>query len=476
MFSLIQPALLSEVSFCVLDKSGRVLFHSDEKRNLRENFISEIGNDRLIREVIANHIDTTLQVSYYGDIHAAHFKPVETLPYTIVVMYNTSFFMETLSNQATFTLLMLIALGLLLTLVIIISYFLTSPQNVLRRQRLGIKWLYFSPSNRTGFVNLFFWLWLPAGLSMLFMRRENVVFLSFFLPVFTLALSGGVIYQANKDGYKRGFYSDYVLRQYRIFLAICAGVGIIFLAALLMSDVAVSFVAAVVFILAEAVMIALVVKPALLPIINVEARWKSVVEKNPARQVLGKYIAVPACFLLLLNFSFFPACNFFITSVRQEREIKQKRNSLELAEGIERREHWLLSKFSGLPSFDLLRKGIYMPGGQRAVDSLKFRKPKAVHPGGKLNTDDSGSKRNTIKPVGKRNSMDSVRKRNATDSVGKRDAFLALYNRIVNLPNITYSDRELQTSFRDLNYGVSAGGRWKWRSPSNLEFFTGMML
>ena len=433
MFSLLKPALLSEVSFCVLDKDGRVLFHSDEKRNLRENFIAETGNDLLVRAVVTSHVDTTLQVRYYGNDHVAHFQPLEVLPYTLVVLYDTSFFMKALSNQATFTLLMLIVLGLMLTFIIAVSYFLTSQQNVLRRQQLSIKWLYFNSSTRSGFTNLFLWLLVPAALSLLFIRRENVVFVSFFLPVFALALSGAVIYKANKEGYERGFYEKYVAYQFRVFLGVCAGAGAVLLLALLSSGLPVSLCAAFIFILIELAMIVLVFVPDGLPVVNIEKRWSKIRNGHPDRQSWGKYIALPACFLLLLNFSVFPAFNFFITSVRQEREIKQKRNSLELAEGIDRRERWLLGKFNDLPNFDLLKKGIYMPGGRRAVERMKF-------------------------------------KAETVPSVDKRNAFLAFYNQVINLPNIAYSDLELQTSFRDLNYGTSAEGTWTWTPPGRLDF------
>jgi len=430
MFSIIKPALLSDVSFCILDKSGKVLFHSDEKRNLRENFIEETGNDPLIRELIANHVETTLQVQYYGGEHVTHFRPMEYLPYTIVVLYDTSFFMEALSNQATFTLLMLITLGLMLTLIIVVVYFVTSPSNILRCQRLGIKWLYFNTSNRTAFVNLFCWLWLPVLLSIVFMKGENVFFLSFFLPLFTLALSAGVVYDANMDNYKAGFYENYVKWQYHVFLWICAGLGFLFLAIVFRAGV--SVFSGLVFISVEATMIGLAIKPDILPMLRI--KWNDIPGNHPDGRGWGKYMAVPACLLLLFNFSFFPALNFFSLSVRQEREIKQKRNSLELAEGIDAREHWLLSKNTNRPILDLLRTGIYMPGGKEAVTKLRFNQRPSVA------------------------------------VVPERNEFLSLYNRIVNIPNISYSNSELKTSFHDFNIGKSAERRWKWILPDTLDY------
>lgn len=444
MFSLSKPALPAEVSFCVLDKAGRVLFHSDEKRNLRENFIAETGNNLLVRGVITTHVDTTLQVQYYGDEHVAHFKPMNTLPYTIVVLYDTSFFMDALSNQATFTLLMLIALGLLLTVVIAVSYFLTSQQNVLRRQQLSIKWLYFNSPNREAFFNLFCWLWLPVVLSIPFIKGEHVVFFSFFLPVFALALSGAVIYKANRQGYQQGFYRRYVTCQYRIFFWVCAGVNGLLLAALITSGTSISPCVIVIFVLMETAMVALALMPGILPTFKVEEKWREFVRKNPGKRAWGKYMAAPACFLLLLNFSGFPAFNFFITSARYEREIKQKRNSLEMADRIDRRKQWLLSKIESdqllndPPAFSLVRNGIYMPVKPLKEDSLsdlKFDKKLTAY------------------------------------KVDKRNFFLSLYNRIINLPNIAYNDKELQTSFLDLNSGEGAEGEWSWKSPSELNYF-----
>lgn len=78
--SLIGPIVPYGFGFAVIEEDGRVIFHSDEQRNLIENFFAEADNDRRLRAAVAAHRAEHVQIRYGGQDYAAFVSPFETLP------------------------------------------------------------------------------------------------------------------------------------------------------------------------------------------------------------------------------------------------------------------------------------------------------------------------------------------------------------------------------------------------------------
>src|SRR5207249_1745538 len=77
-----------DYGFAVIDKSGKVLFHSDTPKNSRENFFDESGDSRALRAAVLARRPTSLSVNYLGVNHHVFIKPFATIqqcPWSLIV-------------------------------------------------------------------------------------------------------------------------------------------------------------------------------------------------------------------------------------------------------------------------------------------------------------------------------------------------------------------------------------------------------
>ncbi len=84
MRSLVRPVLPPGFEFAVIDRAGRVLFHSDRQRNVSENFFEETDDNRRLRAQVAAHSAEPVNIRYWGAAYRAYVKPM-ALPDAYVV-------------------------------------------------------------------------------------------------------------------------------------------------------------------------------------------------------------------------------------------------------------------------------------------------------------------------------------------------------------------------------------------------------
>jgi hypothetical protein len=85
--SLIRPVLPPGFEFAVIDRTGRVLFHSDRRRNVSENFFEETDDNRRLRAQVAAHSEEPLNLRYWGAAYRAYVKPMALPDTYVVAMY-----------------------------------------------------------------------------------------------------------------------------------------------------------------------------------------------------------------------------------------------------------------------------------------------------------------------------------------------------------------------------------------------------
>jgi hypothetical protein len=87
-YALIDPILPSGYKFCIIDKSGKVWFHSNKYQNLAENFIRECNDSRSLKAVLYADMAESINVNYYNNPHRIYIKPLESVPLYLVTMYD----------------------------------------------------------------------------------------------------------------------------------------------------------------------------------------------------------------------------------------------------------------------------------------------------------------------------------------------------------------------------------------------------
>lgn len=85
LLSFTEPLLPEGFGYAVLELDGRVLFHSDPRRNLIENFLKAADEDSLLRSLMTSRRAGLLSLTYWGRSHRAFARPLAGVPWTLVV-------------------------------------------------------------------------------------------------------------------------------------------------------------------------------------------------------------------------------------------------------------------------------------------------------------------------------------------------------------------------------------------------------
>ena len=102
LISLMQPVLPAGFGYLIIDKAGKVLFHSDEAHHLGENFFRECDDDPDLRSAVVARNGLPLNVRYLGQDHEVLVSSIEGFnEWSLVVFRNKqtlrSAFLELLS-------------------------------------------------------------------------------------------------------------------------------------------------------------------------------------------------------------------------------------------------------------------------------------------------------------------------------------------------------------------------------------------
>lgn len=124
--SLLRPVVPAGFGFCVIDRNGKVLFHSDERRNLRENFIEECENNKGLVSALFGHTAKWETVKYAGKDQRAYIRPFSAagvagareLDWTLVTFCDMVFIRTGNLEIITITLMLFIAYAALFLLIL----------------------------------------------------------------------------------------------------------------------------------------------------------------------------------------------------------------------------------------------------------------------------------------------------------------------------------------------------------------------
>jgi hypothetical protein len=91
--SVVDAILPAGFQFAIIKPNGDVVFHSDQTRNLRENFFAETDQDQEVRSRVASRAEGSLNVQYMGRPTRLYMHPMAanpSEPWTVVVFRGLS--------------------------------------------------------------------------------------------------------------------------------------------------------------------------------------------------------------------------------------------------------------------------------------------------------------------------------------------------------------------------------------------------
>lgn len=156
---LLEPVLSPGAGYAVIeDRSGLVLFHSNERRMLRENFLEETDSNPEIAALVHARAEGSVEGDYWGTGHRFFVKPLSGLPWTLVVFESKEAFRTINFDILIFSLCLftLFILGLLLWIKLLTLIY--------RNDALGrrIRWTWPKQTSRSAYH------WLSLGQAVLF--------------------------------------------------------------------------------------------------------------------------------------------------------------------------------------------------------------------------------------------------------------------------------------------------------------------
>ena len=125
MVSLNAPILPPGYGFAVIDNNGNVLYHSDSRRNLQENFFEECNDSHHLYSVVYGREEKTLKAKYSGTDHRLLITPLESPPWTLIVFRDKELFGAVNAEMLTIIVGLIIAYMVFLFIVLAITKFIS---------------------------------------------------------------------------------------------------------------------------------------------------------------------------------------------------------------------------------------------------------------------------------------------------------------------------------------------------------------
>ena len=88
MRSVIDPVIPHGFEFAVIDKTGRVVFHSDAQRNTFEDLFLETDRNRQLRSLVVTGVDGAVRTEYRGRPYLAHVKHAQAYGWSVVTLFD----------------------------------------------------------------------------------------------------------------------------------------------------------------------------------------------------------------------------------------------------------------------------------------------------------------------------------------------------------------------------------------------------
>ena len=190
--SVINPVLPQGFGFAIIEPGGKVLFHSDPRLNLNENFFTECENAGNLISAVFSRAEDLERVTYQGKRWNLYLMPIKNIPWTLVVFKDRDILgsrnLEKIFSAWLIYLLYMAVLAVLLFFYMLLYFFrgkIADPR--VRHLHTKFKWIW--PANELRFkyiVITFLNLFLFLLLLFLVYIRETPSREALYLPVLVL--------------------------------------------------------------------------------------------------------------------------------------------------------------------------------------------------------------------------------------------------------------------------------------------------
>ena len=190
--SLVNTILPAGYQFALIDKDGKVLYHSQSSHNLNENLLDKFSANAELQSCLNSHAEGNFLTEYLSRKYNVKVKPLTDLPYFIVILSDTAF-KETRDIEIySFTFTMLVLFFAFIIIEMLIIFFASARKSFFKKQLFDTSWVGPKRSGHGDYllsalfnsvvisVLIFFFL-VPSFLTYGFILLFSVSFLTLFL-------------------------------------------------------------------------------------------------------------------------------------------------------------------------------------------------------------------------------------------------------------------------------------------------------
>ncbi len=127
--------------FSVTDNKGNVLYHSDSVRNLNENLLQVFSKSNELKSCLDASATGSFFTKYYGSNYNVNVKPVNSLPYFIVIFEDAAYEETRDLETYSFTFLMLFFFFGFLVIQLFAIFLVSAKKSFFKRQLLDTSWI-----------------------------------------------------------------------------------------------------------------------------------------------------------------------------------------------------------------------------------------------------------------------------------------------------------------------------------------------
>lgn len=190
--SLHQPLLTPGYQFAVIDRNGKVLYHSDPDRNLNEDLETELSGQNKLRSALEARVKDAFTTKYFGKSYNILVKPINHLPYSVVIFSDLGYLETREMSIYSFTISMFLLLCLFFVVQLLTVFLVSAKRSFFKKQSYNTSWVAPKISshhqyNLATIANLFiiilavFFFRKSTFLAYVFILLFSVAFISFFL-------------------------------------------------------------------------------------------------------------------------------------------------------------------------------------------------------------------------------------------------------------------------------------------------------
>ncbi|MDB4923266.1 cache domain-containing protein [Mucilaginibacter sp.] len=136
-----QPVFPKGLFYCIINAQGKVLYHSDTTKNLNENLLNEISAEQKLNRLIISQGSDFFEAKYSGKNYNFYAKPVQFLPYYVVIFEDGTFKSMRDIKIFSFSFYMLTGFFLILIIQLLLIFVVCRKQSFFEKQYFDISWV-----------------------------------------------------------------------------------------------------------------------------------------------------------------------------------------------------------------------------------------------------------------------------------------------------------------------------------------------